>query len=136
MGEAARACDDSGGEVLGILPRFLLGREGIGNAPKPVLVDSMHERKTRMYEESDLFVILPGGIGTLEEMIEILSWLRLELHEKPVLIYNYLGYWAALHKQMQKFEREGFLPSNPYAGKLWFSNNYPALIDAVRRYCS
>lgn len=88
MGACARAAHEAGGQVLGIIPDFLIGKERAFEAVETVVVSSMHERKQMMFEQSDGFVILPGGIGTLEEVIELLSWRRLDLHAKPVVFYN------------------------------------------------
>lgn len=96
MGRAAEACHSAGGKVLGIMPRFLARREITYEAVPHVMVDTMHERKIRMFEESDAFLVLPGGIGTLEEAIEMLSWRRLELHQKPVVFLCEDGFWDPL----------------------------------------
>jgi len=85
MGAVAKSCHDSGGKVLGIMPRFLRGREILYDTVETRVVETMHERKMMMFEEFDAFVVLPGGIGTLEEVIELLSWRRLDLHNKPVI---------------------------------------------------
>lgn len=96
MGRAAEACHGAGGTVLGIMPRFLASREITYEAVPHVMVDTMHERKIRMFDESDAFLVLPGGIGTLEEAIEILSWQRLGLHGKPVVFLCEDGFWDPL----------------------------------------
>jgi len=94
MGRCARAALAAGGDVLGIMPRFLERREIVlGDAPHR-MVDTMHERKHIMFEESDAFVVLPGGIGTLEEAVETLSWRRLDLHAKPVVFLAEDDFWA------------------------------------------
>ncbi|HEX6861142.1 MAG TPA: TIGR00730 family Rossman fold protein [Caulobacteraceae bacterium] len=96
MGACARAAHEAGGRVLGVIPDFLRGRERPLQDVETLVVDNMHERKMRMFDEADAFVVLPGGIGTLEEVIELLSWRRLALHEKPVLFYSPHGYWDPL----------------------------------------
>lgn len=93
MGRCAKAAADAGGEVLGIMPRFLEQRERVFDAVPHRLVDTMHERKHIMFEESDAFVVLPGGIGTLEEAVETLSWRRLDLHFKPVVFLAEDDFW-------------------------------------------
>lgn len=93
MGETARAAHDAGGQVLGIMPQFLRSREILYDTVETRVVTSMHERKMMMFEESDAFVVLPGGVGTLEEVIELLSWRRLDLHKKPVVFLNVNGFW-------------------------------------------
>lgn len=101
MGATARAAHDAGGAVLGIIPDFLVGRERALESVEHVVVTSMHQRKSMMFEESDAFVILPGGIGTLEEVVELLSWRRLDLHKKPVVFYNPDGFWTTLFDLFQ-----------------------------------
>jgi uncharacterized protein (TIGR00730 family) len=101
MGATARAAHDAGGKVLGIIPDFLVGKERALTSVEHVVVRSMHERKQMFFEESDGFVILPGGIGTLEEVIELLSWRRLDLHTMPVVFYNPDNFWAPLFALFQ-----------------------------------
>ena len=114
MGATARAAHEAGGEVLGIIPTFLLGRERALDTVETIVVTSMHERKQIMFERSDAFVILPGGIGTLEEVVELLSWRRLDLHAKPVVFYNPRGFWEPLfalfqHTVDEKLTPDGFM---------------------------
>lgn len=101
MGRAAEACHRAGGDVLGVMPNFLARREITYEAVPHVMVDTMHERKIRMFDESDAFLVLPGGIGTLEEAIEMLSWRRLDLHEKPVVFLAEDGFWDPLFALLQ-----------------------------------
>ncbi len=101
MGATARGAHEAGGDVLGIIPNFLVGRERALESVEHVVVTSMHERKSMMFEESDAFVILPGGIGTLEEVVELLSWRRLDLHKKPVVFYNPDNFWKTLFDLFQ-----------------------------------
>ena len=96
MGQAAQAAHEAGGRVLGIIPEFLTDREGVYGAVETVVVHDMPTRKLRMFEESDAFAVLPGGIGTLEEIVELLSWKRLNLHQKPVVFLNVQGFWDPL----------------------------------------
>lgn len=96
MGACARGAHDAGGRVLGIIPTFLMGREQPFDDVETVVVQNMHERKMMMFERSDAFVVLPGGIGTLEEVIELLSWQRLDLHRKPLVFYNPRDFWKPL----------------------------------------
>jgi uncharacterized protein (TIGR00730 family) len=101
MGACALAAHEAGGRVLGIIPDFLVGRERALETVEHVVVNSMHERKMMMFERSDAFVVLPGGIGTLEEVIELLSWRRLDLHAKPVVFFNPDGFWQPLFDLFQ-----------------------------------
>jgi uncharacterized protein (TIGR00730 family) len=101
MGRCAKAVHEAGGEVLGIMPRFLERREITYEDVPHRMVDTMHERKHVMFEESDAFVVLPGGIGTLEEAVETLSWARLGLHSKPVVFLSEDDFWAPFFALMQ-----------------------------------
>ena len=97
MGVMANAALDAGGKVVGVIPRFLLKREaGHPALTETVVVENMHERKLEMFERSDGFVVLPGGLGTLEEFFEVLSWRTLGLHDKPIVIIDHGGYWQPL----------------------------------------
>lgn len=113
MGATARACHDEGGRVLGVMPEFLRSREILYDDVETVVVRSMHERKMLMFEQSDAFVVLPGGIGTLEEIVELLSWRRLDLHRKPIVFLNQKGFWDPFfalveHTIEQKLTPPGF----------------------------
>src|ERR1700761_7258905 len=101
MGACARAAHAAGGRVLGVMPEFLRQREILFDEVETIVVRSMHERKMLMFEEADAFVALPGGIGTLEEVIELLSWRRLDLHAKPTVFYNPAGFWQPLFDLFQ-----------------------------------
>ena len=97
MGEIAEAVLDHGGRVTGIIPEFLTVRERILHESQEIIVTrDMHERKQTMFERADAFVALPGGIGTLEELVEQLTWAQLGRHKKPVLIANIAGFWDPL----------------------------------------
>ena len=110
MGATAHAAQDAGGDVLGIIPKFLTEIEGLlTNIPHRVVKD-MHERKHQMYEESDAFIVLPGGIGTLEEAVEIMSWMRLHLHSKPMIFVDTDGYWAPFITLIDHTSEEKFAP--------------------------
>jgi uncharacterized protein (TIGR00730 family) len=101
MGACARAAHEAGGRVLGIIPDFLVGREKALESVEHLVVANMHERKMLMFDRSDAFVVLPGGIGTLEEVVELLSWRRLNLHAKPVVFYNPDDFWRPLFDLFQ-----------------------------------
>jgi len=109
MGLVANAALDSGGRAVGIIPQFLLQREaGHPALTKTVVVETMHERKLQMFERSDGFVVLPGGLGTLEELFEVLSWRTLGLHTKPIVIVNQGGYWTPLASLLRSVVEGGF----------------------------
>jgi uncharacterized protein (TIGR00730 family) len=110
MGACARAAHDAGGRVLGVIPDFLVGRERALESVEHVIVTNMHQRKMTMFERSDGFVVLPGGIGTLEEVVELLSWRRLELHEKPVVFYNPRDFWRPLFALLEMTVQEKLTP--------------------------
>lgn len=117
MGEAARAAHSAGGSVLGVIPEFLQVREVRYDAVETVVVPNMHERKRIMFEQSDAFAVFPGGIGTLEEAIEILSWRRLGLHDKPVVFFNLGGFWEPLFALLHHTVDQGLSPG--WLGKTW-----------------
>jgi uncharacterized protein (TIGR00730 family) len=97
MGAVAKSVLDHGGMVTGIIPEFLTGRENaLKRVQELIVTPDMHERKRLMFEHSDAFVALPGGIGTLEELVEQLTWQQLGRHTKPVLLANIDGFWEPL----------------------------------------
>jgi uncharacterized protein (TIGR00730 family) len=108
MGEVASAVMAGGGTVTGIIPEFLVQREHAHkNVPNMIVTRDMHERKRKMFEMADAFVAMPGGIGTLEELVEQLTWVQLGRHRKPVLVANIAGFWdplGALIDHMRKLE--------------------------------
>ena len=111
MGACARAAHDAGGEVVGVIPRFLTELELAYSEARTEVVETMHERKARMFEESDAFAILPGAIGTLEEVVELLSWRRLGLHAKPIVFFNPDGFWNRLFELFDQFAAQSLLPA-------------------------
>lgn len=110
MGEVATAADQAGGKVLGVMPKFLQHVEGILPGVEHLLVDTMHERKQILFDKADAFVVLPGGIGTLEEAIETLSWAKLSLHRKPMAFLSENGYWAPFFHLIEHVIQDGFAP--------------------------
>lgn len=111
MGITARSVLEHGGQVTGIIPDFLMKREMMLEDVQEVLVTKdMHERKMLMFEHSDAFVALPGGIGTLEELIEMSTWRQLGRHTKPIAVANIASFWEPLldllsHMREQEFIR-------------------------------
>ena len=118
MGAAARGAHSAGGAVLGVIPSFLRGREQPFDDVETLIVETMHERKMLMFERSDAFVVLPGGIGTLEEIVELLSWRRLDLHQKPIVFHNPGGFWDPFFVLIRHTVELGLTP--------------PSLLDAWR----
>ncbi len=97
MGVAARAALGAGGEVIGVIPRHLDEVEiGMADASELIVVANMHERKRRMFDLADAFVVLPGGVGTLDEAFEIITWRQLGLHDKPIVLLDNRSYWRPL----------------------------------------
>jgi uncharacterized protein (TIGR00730 family) len=112
MGTVAGSVLANGGRVTGIIPDFLVGREGLlQDLEDYVIVDGMHERKRLMFERADAFVALPGGIGTLEELTEQLSWVQLERHTKPVVIADIGGFWKPLLDLFAHMRERRFIQS-------------------------
>lgn len=110
MGTVARAVLGSGGKVTGIIPRFLQGRERkMEDLTETILTDDMHQRKMLMFEHADAFVALPGGVGTLEEVVEQITWAQLGRHRKPVLIGNIDGFWDSLVTLLEAMRAQGFI---------------------------
>ncbi len=108
MGAAADAALAAGGDVVGVIPERLYAAEvGHGGLGKLHVVDSMHTRKAKMFDLSDGFVVLPGGIGTLDELVEILTWRQLGLHTKPVVLVG-AAYWQPLVALLDHMKAEGF----------------------------
>ena len=110
MGACAMAAHRAGGEVLGIIPEFLKDKERRLDVVETITVTSMHERKMMMFERAGGFVVLPGGIGTLEEVVELLSWRRLNLHAKPVVFYSPDGFWEPLYALLRHIVDQRMTP--------------------------
>jgi uncharacterized protein (TIGR00730 family) len=110
MGEVARAVLAGGGHVTGIIPEFLVSKERmLEEAHELIVTRSMHDRKMAMFERSTGFVALPGGIGTLEELAEIMTWAQLKQHARPVILCNVNGFWDGLLALFQHMRDEGFI---------------------------
>lgn len=110
MGEIARSVLENGGHVTGIIPEFLSKREKmLTDVQELIVTHSMHERKQIMFEKSDAFVALPGGIGTLEELVEQLTWSQLGQHKKPVVLGDIDGFWAPLLSLVSHMREEAFI---------------------------
>ena len=117
MGEVARAVLSGGGHVLGVIPEFLKAREVHLKAVTELIVTKdMHERKMTMFQRADAFVTLPGGMGTLEELFEQLTWAQLGQHKKPIIIANIGGFWDPLITLLDHMGEQGFLHKAFIAG--------------------
>jgi uncharacterized protein (TIGR00730 family) len=112
MGAMADAALAAGGEVTGVIPRALVDREIAHRGLTQLIeVNSMHERKAEMARRADAFLVLPGGLGTLDELCEILTWALLGIHEKPIVLINIAGYWNAFLGMLDTAVAAGFLSS-------------------------
>ena len=134
MGIVADACLAAGGKVVGVIPRALLewevGHEGLTRLE---VVDSMHTRKARMAELADGFIALPGGLGTFEELFEILTWAQLGFHNKPIGLLNVDGYYLPLVQMMERGVAEGFMKAEN-RGLLLVEDNLFALMRSMGAY--
>jgi uncharacterized protein (TIGR00730 family) len=109
MGACADGVMASGGEVIGIIPQHLQDREiGHSGLTELKVVDNMHTRKRMMFDLSDAFCVLPGGLGTLEELFEIVTWRQLGMHDKPIVVLNLDGYWDKLVGMIDSIIDDGF----------------------------
>ncbi len=115
MGACSQSASEHGGEVIGIIPEFLQQREANNEAGKYcselIVTASMHERKQLMFDKVDAFLALPGGIGTLEEVVEILTWAQIGRHEKPIGLLNIDGFWNPLMELFDHMREHGFIHS-------------------------
>lgn len=120
-----------GGEVLGVIPQFLMEKEvGHTGLTRLVITENMHERKLTMAQSSDAFIAMPGGVGTLEEIVEVFTWTQLGIHEKNCGLYNVNGYWDHLEGLLKHMATEGFLKKE-HAGMMCTGEDAGALLDAV-----
>jgi uncharacterized protein (TIGR00730 family) len=116
MGAVADGAIRAGGKVTGIIPRFLISKEAteaaLSRLDELVITENMHERKHTMFEKSDAFVALPGGIGTVEEIVEIMTWAQLGRHRKPIVFVNVRGFWNPMLALLDHMRKEGFVHSS------------------------
>lgn len=134
MGVVADACLAAGGKVVGVIPRALLEWEvGHQGLTRLEVVDSMHTRKARMAELADGFVALPGGLGTFEELFEVLTWAQLGFHNKPVALLNVDDYYLPLIQLMERGVDEGFMKQEN-RGLLLVEDNLTGLLRAMSAY--
>ena len=134
MGAVANGALEHKGEVIGVLPKFLKTKEiAHYNLTELIIVDSMHERKTKMNDLSDGVISLPGGLGTLEEFFEMMTWAQLGLHQKPIGLLNVDGYYDPLIKMLQSIADNGFMKNTDH-NLLLVSNNVNDLLDKMKNY--
>jgi uncharacterized protein (TIGR00730 family) len=132
MGVVADAVLEAGGQVLGVIPEFLTQWEvAHENVTEMVITDSMHTRKRRLYEESDAFLIMPGGLGTFDETFEIITWRQLRLHDKPIILCNVAGSIAPLVATIDYAIEQGF--ADPASRKLFeVIEGVPAVLERLK----
>jgi len=135
MGATARAAHENGADVLGIIPEVLAKIEQTFTEVTHEVVADMHTRKRRMYEESGAFIVLPGGIGTLEEAVEMLSWQRLNLHNKPLVFLSNTGYWDGFLQGLSQIIEDGFAPES-FRNVILSANNVQQAFDIIERAIS
>ena len=132
MGVIADSILAKGGKAIGIIPEFLMDLEvGHESVTKQIITNSMHERKKRMFELSDGFVVLPGGLGTLDETLEIITWKQLQIHSKPIVVLNTNDFWSPLSNLVHCTVNGGF--AHPAVNELYsmvenVEDVFPALV--------
>ncbi|MFH1793693.1 MAG: TIGR00730 family Rossman fold protein [Pseudomonadota bacterium] len=138
MGAVSAGARGAGGKVMGIIPRFLMNTEATESAlarlDELIVTEDMHERKHKMFEESDAFVALPGGIGTVEEIVEIMTWAQLGRHRKPIVYGNIDGFWNPMLKLIDHMRAEGFVHTAHLVQPLVVDTAegiVPAILEAV-----
>lgn len=133
MGAVARSALEAGGHVTGVIPGFLEEREVMMQAVSELIVTrDMHERKRTMFERADGFVALPGGIGTLEEVVEMLTWGQLGQHCKPVVLADIGGFWRPLIDMLAHMRAEGFIRAG-FEVDYRVANSVAEILPALRR---
>lgn len=134
MGQIADATMASGGEVIGVMPKQLVDREVAHNSLNQlIVVENMHERKAKMAELSDGFIALPGGLGTLEELFEVLTWSQLRIHNKPCALLNIEGYYDQLIAFLDNAVAEKFIKP-VHRDMILVSANPVELLGTIQNY--
>ncbi|MFW2392746.1 MAG: TIGR00730 family Rossman fold protein [Methyloceanibacter sp.] len=133
MGIVARSVLDHGGHVTGVMPHFLRDREHLlTDVHELVVVDDMHQRKHLMFDKSDAFVALPGGLGTLEEFVEQLTWTQLGRHQKPIVLVNVHGFWDPLLELFDKMLGHDFIRTG-FELKMTVADSAEDVLPVIRR---
>lgn len=136
MGAVADGVLQEGGKAIGVLPHFLQSKEiAHQDLTELILVETMHERKTKMNDLCDGVIVLPGGYGTLEEFFEMITWAQLGLHKKPIAILNINGFYDDLIKLVQNMVDKGFLKQINQE-MLLVSDSIDELLEKVKNYCA
>lgn len=109
MGASANACLENNGYVIGVFPTILQGMEDEHEGlSEHYIVGTMHARKQLMFDKADSFIIMPGGFGTMDETFEVITWAQLHMHKKPIILYNFNGYWDKWVEMTEHFMNNGF----------------------------
>jgi uncharacterized protein (TIGR00730 family) len=133
MGALASSVIEHGGGATGIIPEFLTAKERPRRlAQEQVITRDMHERKRTMFERADAFVALPGGLGTLEELVEQMTWAQLGRHRKPILIANINGFWDPLLALIAHMRRLGLVPPPARGVELLITDNIDDILPKLR----
>ncbi len=134
MGAVAEAALKAGGNVLGVIPRFLMNKEAteqeLGGLTELIVTEDMHQRKHALFEHSDAFVALPGGIGTLEEIVEVMTWAQLGRHTKPIVMANINHFWDPLTGLLNHMREAGFIHTSNLVKPLVI-NSAEAIVPAI-----
>jgi len=140
MGAVADGCMSAGGKVTGIIPQFLIKKEAaeqaLGRLDELIVTEDMHQRKHLMFERSDAFVAMPGGIGTVEEIVEIMTWGQLGRHTKPVAFVSTDGFWCPMLSMLDHMKAEGFIHSAHLVSPIVVERAedlIPAILERARR---
>lgn len=134
MGKVAQGALNHNGKVIGVIPEFLKKKELVHyGLHKLVTTKNMHQRKLKMHELSDGFIALPGGIGTLEELFEIVTWAQLGLHDKPIGLLNINGFYDSLIEMLEAMVVKGFLKMENLE-LLIIDNEIESLLDKMRQF--
>ena len=131
MGSIADAALAKNGKVIGIIPRFLLEWEAQHEGLTELIVtDTMHDRKKILYDKADVAIILPGGMGTMDELFEMLTWNNLNIHQKKVIVLNWEGYYSPLIAMMDHMHNEGFMHED-WRGRITIAEDAKAVIQNI-----
>ena len=134
MGVVAEAALAAKGHVIGVIPEFLKKKEVVHlGLPELITTENMHQRKLKMHDLSDGFIGMPGGMGTLEELFEMLTWLQLGLHAKPIGLLNSGGFFDPLLEQLEVMVKKGFLKYDNYA-LLLVDDSIEGLLDKMQNF--
>ncbi len=132
MGELSRAVLAANGRVTGVIPKVIYENVDHVELTDLIIVNHMHERKAKMYELADGFIALPGGIGTLEELAEVMTWYQIGYHAKPIGIYNVNGFYDGLHSVFNHMVAEGFLKVD-YIQNIVTNDNPETLLEQMAK---